>query len=53
MIVNVISDSAKIINYVFEMFLNIEPITGVTLGYILGFTFCMGFVLRLLVNDGD
>lgn len=53
MIVNVISDSAQIINYVFNMFLNIEPIKGITIAYILGFTVCMGFVVRLLTNDGD
>jgi hypothetical protein len=53
MIVNVISDSATMINYVFNMFLNIEPIKGVTIAYILGFTVCMGFVIRLLTNDGD
>lgn len=53
MIVNVISDSATMINYVFNMFLNIEPINGVTIAYILGFTVCMGFVIRLLTNDGD
>lgn len=53
MIVNVISDSATMINYVFNMFLNIEPINGVTIAYILGFTICMGFVIRLLTNDGD
>ncbi len=53
MINNVISDSATMINYVFEMWLNIEPISGISIGYILGFTLCMGFVIRLLVNDGD
>lgn len=53
MIVNVISDSATIINYVFNMFLNIEPISGVSIAYLLGFTICMGFVVRLLTNDGD
>lgn len=53
MIVNVISESATIINYVFNMFLNIEPISGVSIAYLLGFTVCMGFVVRLLTNDGD
>lgn len=48
-----IADCANMINYVFNMFLNIEPIKGVTIAYILGFTVCMGFVIRLLSNDGD
>lgn len=48
-----ITDCASMINYVFNMFLNIEPIKGVTIAYILGFTICMGFVIRLLTNDGD
>lgn len=53
MVINVISDAATMINYVFDMWLNIEPITGISIGYILGFTICMGFIIRLLTNDGD
>lgn len=48
-----IAEAAQCINYVFDMWLNIEPINGITVGTLLGFTLCMGCVLRMITSDGD